>query len=81
MSLLRWACAAQVVLYHVRFLLFAEYGRLEHKGLLLRLFYFVTSIGHESFVIYMLLSGVMLGGLSYKRWALAALPVARLAPA
>lgn len=68
-SLLRWSAALMVVLYHVRFLLFPGYGQVQNKGPALQIFYFVTSLGHEAFVVYMLLSGVMLGGLSYHRWA------------
>lgn len=68
-SLLRWLAALAVVFYHVRFLLFPSYAQAEHKGPVLQLFYFMTSLGHEAFVLYMLLSGVMLGGLSYHRWS------------
>jgi peptidoglycan/LPS O-acetylase OafA/YrhL len=65
---LRWLAAFVVVVYHVRFLLFAAYGRVEHKDVLLRVFYFFTSLGQEAFVVYMVLSGMLLGGQSYKRW-------------
>jgi hypothetical protein len=66
----RWFAALSVVLYHVRFFLFAAYDHVHDKGLLLKLFYFVTSLGHEGFVIYMVVSGMMLGGLSLQRWSL-----------
>lgn len=65
---LRWLAALIAVSYHVRYLLFANYGHVAHKGVLTRLFYFVTSLGHESFVAYMVLSGLLLGGLPLARW-------------
>lgn len=65
---LRWLAALIAVSYHVRFLLFANYGHVAHKGMLTRLFYFVTSLGHESFIAYMVLSGLLLGGLPLSRW-------------
>jgi hypothetical protein len=67
-GLLRWLAALVAVTYHLRALLFAEYAQLRHKGPVLDLFYFLTSLGHETFVIYMVLSGLLLGGLSWKRW-------------
>jgi peptidoglycan/LPS O-acetylase OafA/YrhL len=67
-ALLRWLAALVAVCFHVRSLVFAEYGQLQHKGPLLSLFYFVTSLGHEAFVVYMVLGGLLLGGLSWKRW-------------
>jgi len=64
----RWLTTAIIVIYHVRFFLFAQYQDLNDKGLVVSAFYFITSLGHEAFVVYMALSGIMLGGLSYKRW-------------
>ncbi|MCS0806322.1 hypothetical protein NX774_00080 [Massilia agilis] len=66
----RWLAAFAVVLYHVRFLLLAPYDDVAEKGVLLNLFYFGTSLGHEGFVLYMLVSGMLLGGLSLRRWKL-----------
>lgn len=68
LGLLRWLAALEVVTYHVRFLVFAQYAQVQHKGPLLTLFYFVTSLGHEAFIVYMVASGLLLGGLSWKRW-------------
>jgi peptidoglycan/LPS O-acetylase OafA/YrhL len=67
-DLLRWLAALVAVTYHVRSLVFAEYAQLQHKGPLLNLFYFVTSLGHEAFIVYMVLSGLLLGGRSWRRW-------------
>lgn len=67
-SLTRWLAAWLAVIYHVRFLLFAAYPDVSGKSLMLTLFYFVTSLGHEAFVIYMVVSGLALGGPSVRRW-------------
>lgn len=67
-NLMRLLAAGMAVIYHVRFLLFAGYPEVAEKSLLLTLFYFVTSLGHEAFVMYMVISGVALGGLSIHRW-------------
>lgn len=64
----RWLATGAVVLYHVRFLLFASYDQVHDKGFLVKLYYFVTSLGHEGFVLYMVASGMLLGGLSLRRW-------------
>ena len=67
-NLMRLLAAGMAVIYHVRFLLFAGYPEVSEKSLVLTLFYFVTSLGHEAFVMYMVISGVALGGLSIHRW-------------
>jgi hypothetical protein len=64
---LRWLAVFMVVLSHVRFMLFANFSQLNEPGPLLKLFYFLTNYGHEGYALYMLLSGVMLGGTSYRR--------------
>jgi len=57
-----------VVLSHVRFILFANFSQLNETTPLLTLYYFLTSYGHEGYALYMLVSGVLLGGTSYRRW-------------
>lgn len=67
-NLMRLLAALMAVIYHVRFMLFAAYPEVPDKGLVLKFFYFVTSLGHEAFVVYMVISGLALGGLSVHRW-------------
>lgn len=67
-NLMRLLAAGMAVIYHVRFMLFAAYPEVPDKSLVLKCFYFVTSLGHEAFVVYMVISGVALGGLSVHRW-------------
>jgi peptidoglycan/LPS O-acetylase OafA/YrhL len=64
----RWITALIVVMYHVRFLLFVDYANVTDKAVLVKLFYFITSLGQEALAIYIVLSGMVLGGLSLKRW-------------
>jgi hypothetical protein len=64
---LRWLSALLAVSYHVRFLLFCNYAQSRHNGVLVDVFYFVTSLGREAFVVYMVLSGLLLGGLPQRR--------------
>ncbi|MCG2584340.1 hypothetical protein [Massilia sp. TS11] len=59
----RWTAALLVMLYHLRFLLFASYEQVQHKGWLLKAFYLLTGLGHEGFVLYMLASGLTLARL------------------
>lgn len=68
LSWLRWLAACAVVLYHVRFLLYASYGHVRDKGPLVQLYYFVTGLGQEGFVLYIVASGMLLGGQSLRRW-------------
>jgi hypothetical protein len=68
-SCARWLTVFAVVLYHVRFLLFTEYDHLLVHGIFIQCYYFLTSLGHEGFVVYMVASGMLLGGLSWRRWS------------
>lgn len=67
-NLMRLLAAGMAVVYHVRFMLFAAYPEVPDKNLVLTGFYFVTSLGHEAFVMYMVISGLALGGPSVHRW-------------
>ena len=66
--LVRWLTAAMAVMYHVRFLLFAPYPNVNDTGWALTIFYFVTGLGHEAFVMYMVISGLLIGGPAVRRW-------------
>jgi hypothetical protein len=68
-SCARWLAVFAVVLYHIRFLLFAEYDHVLAHDMYIKIFYFLSSLGHEGFVAYMVASGMLLGGLSWQRWS------------
>ena len=62
LHLSRWLAALVVVLSHVRAVSFPSYANLEENGILWKLFYFVTSLGHEAVIIFFVLSGYLIGG-------------------
>ena len=63
----RWAAAGLVVISHIRNLLFVDYAHLTHPTLLTKAFYAVTGLGHEAVVIFFVISGYLVGGLSLAR--------------
>jgi hypothetical protein len=66
-----------VIAYHVRFLVFAPYADVEGQHTLLKVFYFGSGLGHEAFALYILTSGMLLGGLSCTRWNLPSIHIGR----
>lgn len=62
LDFLRAAAALLVLFGHTRNWIFLNIGAVEHPGLLLRLFYFVTVLQHEAVVIFFVLSGFLIGG-------------------
>jgi hypothetical protein len=65
---LQWLAALVAVCYHVRFLMFVNYAHVAHAGLLLGVFYFVTSLGREAFLVYMAVAGLLFGSQAWPRW-------------
>ncbi len=63
-NLSRWVAAGAVIVGHVRHLLFADLEKLQHPGLLTKALYFVTGFGHEGVVVFFVVSGYLVGGLS-----------------
>jgi hypothetical protein len=57
----RWASVILALMYHVRFLLFVDYGDVHAKTGLSKLVYFVTGLGHESFAVFFVLDGILAG--------------------
>lgn len=68
LSISRTVAALTVVACHIRSLVLLEYSRVVDATFSVNLFYFLTSLGHEAFVVYLVLSGSLLGGCSYRRW-------------
>lgn len=67
MNFLRWVAALMVLVSHLKPILFVEYGNLERKNILINIFYFITGLGHEAVVIFFVMSGLLVGGLSVVR--------------
>jgi len=60
----RWIAATLVMLSHVRKLLFASADTLPHIALPYKLFYFLTALGDEAVMIFFVISGFLVGGIS-----------------
>lgn len=69
LDLLRFLAAFFVVLNHSRNDFFMMYGDLpiEQQGLLSSVFYFLGRLGHESVIVFFVLSGFLVGGMGLKR--------------
>jgi peptidoglycan/LPS O-acetylase OafA/YrhL len=64
----RWLAAFLVVIAHARHLLLVDYKFLQEPNLAIKGLYFVTGLGHESVVIFFVISGFLVGGLTLKKW-------------
>jgi peptidoglycan/LPS O-acetylase OafA/YrhL len=67
MDMLRGIAAIAVFLSHARDLVFVDYPQLVHPQPLLKLAYFVTGLGHQSVVVFFVLSGYLVGGSALKQ--------------
>jgi len=64
----RGAAAALVLFDHVRHLLLADFNKIEHKTVTDHLVYLLTGFGHEAVVLFFVISGYLVGGLTIRRW-------------
>jgi peptidoglycan/LPS O-acetylase OafA/YrhL len=69
LDLIRFLAALLVVLGHYRVTFFVEYGLLPapDRNLFVMAFYFITRLGHESVLVFFVLSGFLVGGKSLIR--------------
>jgi len=63
----RWIAALMVVLGHVRQLFLADKAALPHLSLPLKALYAVMNHGHEAVVVFFVISGFLVGGLSIRK--------------
>jgi len=67
---LRGAAAILVLAGHLRAFLFQSFTELEqaglHVGLLAKVFYFATGLGHEAVMVFFALSGFLVGGKAFE---------------
>lgn len=68
LNMLRWTAALMVVVSHIRPLLFVEYSDAENKNLFIKLFYFLTGFGHEAVMVFFVISGLLVGGISARKF-------------
>ncbi|MES2091144.1 MAG: acyltransferase family protein [Pseudomonadota bacterium] len=64
----RWLAAFFVVVGHVRHLILIDFKEVEDKALLYKAVYFLTGLGHEAVVVFFVISGFLVGGLTWERW-------------
>ncbi len=62
LDLIRGLAALLVTMGHLRAVLFVDQPQLIEGGLLTKIFYLVTSLGHQSVVVFFVLSGYLVGG-------------------
>lgn len=62
-SWVAWLSTLSVLAYHWRFLIFAQFDHVSHRTLIVSTFYFLTGLGHESFAIFFVVSGIRAGTL------------------
>lgn len=60
--MLRGVAAVLVFLGHLRGLFFVAYSSVQTPKVPVRLFYFITALGHESVIVFFVLSGLLVGG-------------------
>ena len=65
----RWGATFLVVLNHVRHLMLVDYKDVEYKNIFIKGFYFITGLGHEAVVVFFVISGFLVGGLTVLKWS------------
>lgn len=66
----RWVAAFLVVIAHARHLLFVDYKLVMAPNILVKGLYFFTGLGHEAVVVFFVISGYLVGGLTWQKWRL-----------
>lgn len=64
----RWLAALLVVLQHLRHMLFVEYGAVVNKNIGLQAFYFLTSLGTPAVMVFFVMSGLLVGGTTARKY-------------
>lgn len=64
----RWIAAFLVMIGHVRHLALVEYKDAIHRTPLVKAVYFITGFGHEAVMVFFVISGYLVGGLTITRY-------------
>jgi len=67
LDIIRVIAAVMVCLGHLRAALFVNYSQVNDTNIFYQFFYFITGFGHESVVVFFVLSGFLVGGSILKR--------------
>lgn len=57
----RWIAAMLVVVSHLRSFIFVDFEQVANKNPLNKIFYFLTGLGHQSVIVFFVLSGYLIG--------------------
>lgn len=68
LNISRWLAAFLVVASHTRHLVLVDLNDVTNKTLFCKVLYFATGLGHESVVIFFVVSGFLVGGVTLDRW-------------
>jgi len=68
LDLVRGLAAVLVMLGHLRGVLLPTFQELVHKGILERLFYFITGFGHQCVIVFFALSGYFVGAAYHRKF-------------
>jgi peptidoglycan/LPS O-acetylase OafA/YrhL len=58
----RGIAALAVLAYHIRYIFFPDYSEIANPSLAVRLFYVLTSYGHDAVMVFFVLSGYLISG-------------------
>lgn len=67
-DLIRGCSALLVCLGHLRNTMFVDYSALIHPNIAIKVFYAVTSLGHQAVMVFFVLSGYFVGGGRVASW-------------
>ena len=62
LEIARAIAALAVMAGHMRGMYFVDYNDLEYKSVIAQIFYFLTGFGHQSVIVFFVLSGFLVGG-------------------
>ncbi len=68
LNLSRWLAAFLVLAYHVRHLILVDFADLAQPKSWLKGLYAFTGLGHEAVIVFFVISGFLVGGLTLERW-------------
>lgn len=68
LNISRWLSAFFVVFEHARHLVLVDLKNVEDNSIFIKIIYFLSGLGHESVVIFFVISGYLVGGLTLEKW-------------
>jgi len=68
LNMARWMAAWVVLISHVRHLLLVDYALVSSPSPLVKAFYIMSGFGHEAVMMFFVISGYLVGGISLARW-------------